>query len=78
MSDPEEATLVMSDPSEATQANPHPISQHRNPREIAEDEAGPIGTPDLDVVARRVSAATPHPPARSTQTAKSKRRGKRR
>jgi hypothetical protein len=78
MSDPEEATLVMSDPSEATQANPHPISQHRNPREIAEDEAGPIGKPDLDVVARKVSAATPHPPARSTQTAKSKRRGKRR
>jgi hypothetical protein len=39
----------MSDPGEATQANPHPISQHRTPREIAADEAGPIGQPDRDV-----------------------------
>ena len=36
----------MSDPGEATQANPHPISQHRTPTEIALDEAGPIGHPD--------------------------------
>ena len=40
----------MSDPSGLTQANPHPVSQHRTPREIAEDEAGPIGQPDLDVI----------------------------
>ena len=36
----------MSDPSEATQADPHPVSGHRTPREIAKDEAGPIGQPD--------------------------------
>ena len=47
----------MSDPTEATQANPHPVSQHRTPHEIAADEAGPIGQPDLDVVAKRASAA---------------------
>ena len=41
----------MSDPSEATHANPHPVSGHRTPHEIAEDEAGPIGQPDADVVA---------------------------
>lgn len=38
----------MSDPAEASQANPHPISQHRTPWEIALDEAGPIGQPDRD------------------------------
>jgi hypothetical protein len=48
----------MSDPSESTQANPHPVSQHRSPREIAADEAGPIGQPDLDVVAKEVSDTT--------------------
>jgi hypothetical protein len=47
----------MSDPSEATQANPHPVSQHRTPREIDADEAGPIGKPDLDVVAKEASDA---------------------
>lgn len=36
----------MSDPDAATQANPHPVSGHRTPSEIAEDEAGPIGQPD--------------------------------
>ena len=41
----------MSDPDAATQANPHPVSGHRTPSEIAEDEAGPIGQPDDDVVA---------------------------
>lgn len=41
----------MSDPSEATQANPHPVSGHRTPREIAKDEAGPIGQADAEVVA---------------------------
>jgi hypothetical protein len=39
----------MSDPSQATHANPHPVSEHRTPREIALDEAGPIGKPDVDV-----------------------------
>lgn len=43
----------MSDPSEATHANPHPVSGHRTPHEIAEDEAGPIGQADADVVAGR-------------------------
>ena len=45
----------MSDPSGATQANPHPVSGHRTPREIAKDEAGPIGQPDVDVIAKEVS-----------------------
>jgi hypothetical protein len=49
---------TMSDPSEATQAAPHPVSQHRTPREIAADEAGPIGKPDLDLVAKETSAAS--------------------
>jgi hypothetical protein len=40
----------MSDPRAETQANPHPVSQHRTPSEIAQDEAGPIGQPDKDVV----------------------------
>ena len=48
----------MSDPGQATQANPHPVSQHRTPREIAADEAGPIGQPDLDVVAKGVPDVT--------------------
>jgi hypothetical protein len=47
----------MSDPGEATQANPHPISQHRTPREIALDEAGPIGQPDRDVSAQKAAGA---------------------
>ena len=42
----------MSDPREATQADPHPVSGHRTPREIAKDEAGPIGQADAEVVAR--------------------------
>jgi hypothetical protein len=41
----------MSDPSEVNQSNPHPVSQHRTPREIAEDEAGPIGRQDPNVIA---------------------------
>jgi hypothetical protein len=44
----------MSDPSEATKANHHPVSQHRTPHEIAKDEAGPIGRSDLDVIAKEV------------------------
>jgi len=42
----------MSDPSEETHVELHPVSQHRNPREIAADEAGPIGKPDLDIEAK--------------------------
>ncbi len=54
----------MSDPSEATQANPHPVSGHRTPREIAKDEAGAIGQPDVDVIAKEVSGEnSPPPPA---------------
>ena len=45
----------MSDPTEATHANPHPVSGHRTPREIAEDEAGPIGQPDEDAPAKELS-----------------------
>jgi hypothetical protein len=41
----------MSDPTEVTHANPHPVSGHRKPEEIAEDEAGPIGQGGRDVVA---------------------------
>ena len=33
----------MSDPTERHKLDPHPISSHRTPEEIAEDEAGPIG-----------------------------------
>jgi hypothetical protein len=47
----------MSDPHQATQANPHPISQHRTPREIAADEDGPIGQPDLDLVEKESAEA---------------------
>jgi hypothetical protein len=47
----------MSDPGEATQANPHPISQHRTPWEIALDEAGPIGHPDRDASSQKAVGA---------------------
>ena len=33
----------MSDPTERHKSEPHPISSHRTPEEIAEDEAGLIG-----------------------------------
>lgn len=33
----------MSDPRELHEGEPKPASAHRTPREIAEDEAGPIG-----------------------------------
>jgi hypothetical protein len=45
--------VFMSDPTETTHANPHPVSGHRRPEEIAEDEAGPIGEGDPRVVAER-------------------------
>ena len=50
----------MSDPAEATQANPHPISQHRTPWEIALDEAGPIGQPDRDASSQKGAERTRH------------------
>ena len=54
----------MSDPSEVNKSNPHPVSQHRTPREIAEDEAGPIGRPDPDVIPKEVPNGTsPQKPA---------------
>jgi hypothetical protein len=54
----------MSDPSEATQANLHPVSGHRTPREIAADEAGPIGQGDGDVVPKEALAEkASRPPA---------------
>ncbi|HVS59318.1 MAG TPA: hypothetical protein VHE82_01355 [Gemmatimonadaceae bacterium] len=56
----------MSDPSEATQANPHPVSGHRTPLEIAKDEAGAIGQPDVDVIAKEASGeSSPPPPLRT-------------
>ena len=57
MSERDAEERAMSDPAEATQANPHPISQHRTPREIALDEAGPIGQPDRDVSAKKTAGA---------------------
>jgi hypothetical protein len=33
----------MSNPDESPEAQPRPDSSHRTPRDIAEDEAGPIG-----------------------------------
>lgn len=33
----------MSDPTERHKIEPHPISSHRTPEEITEDELGPIG-----------------------------------
>jgi hypothetical protein len=72
----------MSDPSERTHANPHPISGHRTPHEIAEDEAGPIGHPDEHPVEKRGSAkdlagVMPSKPLRKTGTSKPKRRSRR-
>lgn len=74
------AGAPMSDPSEATQADPHPVSQHRTPREIAADEAGPIGKPDLDVVAKAApnAGAERNPPAKGPPRAVSKKPRKRR
>lgn len=45
----------MSDPTERNKSNPHPVSQHRTPSEIAEDEAGPIGRSNADVIAKKGS-----------------------
>jgi hypothetical protein len=70
-----------SDPSEATQANPHPVSQHRTPREIALDEAGPIGQPDRDLISKEAlgKKAQRYPAEpRSRGVASSTKRGKRR
>lgn len=61
----------MSDPRQKTQAEPHPISDHRTPREIAADEAGPIGKPDLDIVAKEASGATSEAKTQATQARRS-------
>lgn len=71
----------MSDPSEADKVNPHPVSGHRTPHEIAQDEAGPIGKPDLDVIAKKVqSEKSPRDPAErhTPRAVTSKRPAKRR
>ena len=62
MTEKAEGETPMSDPGESTQANPHPVSQHRTPWEIELDEAGPIGQPDRDVSSRKAAGAerTPH------------------
>jgi hypothetical protein len=69
----------MSDPSEATHANPHPVSGHRTPGEIAADEAGPIGQPDEDAAKNAPEVSSPrHAAPRPAPLAPdSKRRGKR-
>jgi hypothetical protein len=49
--------------------NPHPISQHRTPGEIAADEAGPIGHPDPDADVKRVyGESAPRRPASGRST----------
>jgi hypothetical protein len=48
----------MTNSKRPTQTELHPVSEHRSPREIAADEAGSIGQPDLDVVAAEVSSAS--------------------
>lgn len=53
----------MSDPSETSQANPHPVSGHRTPREIAEDETGPIGQADADFARDAHGLKSPRPAA---------------
>lgn len=58
----------MSDPTERSQANPHPVSGHRTPHEIAQDEAGPIGKPDLDVNPKKVQGEKPPQAPAETQT----------
>jgi hypothetical protein len=57
MTDKDAGETLGSDPGEATQANPHPISQHRTPWEIALDEAGPIGQPDRDASSQKAAGA---------------------
>jgi hypothetical protein len=57
MTEKAEGETPMSDPGESTQANPHPVSQHRTPWEIELDEAGPIGQPDRDVSSRKAAGA---------------------
>jgi len=35
-----------------TQVDPHPMSGHRTPQELAQDAVGPIGQGDTDLVAK--------------------------
>ena len=71
---------LMSDPSEATQANPHPVSEHRTPREIELDEAGPIGKPGVNVSREELAAKKrgDSGPEHAPPAARSRKRGKRR
>lgn len=43
--------MSMSDPTEGNEANPHPASSHRTPRQIAKDEAGPVGRKPTEAAA---------------------------
>lgn len=63
-----------------TQTELHPISEHRTPREIAADEDGSIGQPDLDVVAGEVSSASAQrfPAARQAKPAGGPKRSEKR
>jgi hypothetical protein len=61
----------MSDPRQKTQAEPHPVSDHRTPREIAADEAGPIGKPDSDIVEQEASDASAKAKNQETQAKRS-------
>jgi hypothetical protein len=38
----------MNESKDRDSIDPHPTSQHRTPREIEEDESGPIGHPPSD------------------------------
>ena len=67
----------MSDPSELHKTEPHPVSSHRTPREIAEDEAGPIGeasnNPDRKVRAdqgpvRKLGGSPEEPPKSESES----------
>ncbi len=71
----------MTSSKRSTQAEPHPVSEHRAPREIAADEVRPIGEPDLDVIVERISdpGAQSFPAARRAPSAGSaKKPGERR
>lgn len=71
----------MSDPRARSLGNPHPISQHRTPDEIAADESGPIGHPDPEDDVKQVLAeSSPHHSTarKSRSNGASKNGGKRR
>jgi len=55
--------------SKPTQVDLHPRSEHRTPREIAEDEAGPIGKTDPDAIYKGAADKNTkrNPPARRSK-----------